>query len=358
MWPSKLRHPHRGERPDAPAGMAADGHLGGEVVAFPIPRRPGSTKAAAGSTPARPPALTLAPTTVSRAASTTDRTARSPVRRTTLRLVRDGVNGGPVNDASRTSDEAPSGGPASSPRPQVRRADPRSSRPPDLDGTASTLAPVEHALSSPDDPPLHPLLARRWSSRSFAPDRIVEEETLARCLQAARWASSTADTQPCRFIVGRRADSTFVGIRTALALHDRVWADRASVLLVTVARRCDDLGTPYRLSDYDLGQAVAQLTSQATASGLAVQQISRFEVDQIRTRFHIPDDFDPVTVLALGERAHPNTLPAPLPQRDRKRRTRRPLTRIAYSHTWGRPWSASSTTGRRPTSVRDPDLRP
>jgi hypothetical protein len=140
----------------------------------------------------------------------------------------------------------------------------------------------------------------------------------------------------------------------AIALHDRVWADRASVLLVTVARRCDDLGTPYRLSDYDLGLAVAQLTSQATASGLTVQQISRFEADQTRTRFDIPDDFDPVTVLALGERANPNALPAPLPQRERKRRTRRALSRIAFSHTCGRPWSASPTTARRPIRARDP----
>ena len=359
MWPSKLRPPHRGERPDAPTGMPADGHLGGEVVAFPVPRRPAAPKASAGSAPAPTPALTLAPTTASsaasRAAPTTVRTAKSPVRRTALRLVRDGVNGVPDNDAS--SDEAPSDGAASPPRPQVRPVASRRRRPSDLDGTASTLAPVEHALISPDDPSLHPLLARRWSSRSFAPDRIVAEETLARCLHAARWASSTANTQPCRFIVGRRADSTFVGIRNALALHDRVWADRASVLLVTVARRYDDLGTPYRLSDYDLGQAVAQLTCQATASGLTVQQISRFEVDQTRTRFHIPDDFDPVTVLALGERAHPNALPAPLPQRDRKRRTRRPVARIAYSHTWGRPWSASPTTGRRSTSARDPSRR-
>jgi nitroreductase len=355
MWPSKLRPPHRGDRPDAPTGMPADGHRGGEVVAFPVPRRPAAPKAAEGSTPAPTPAPTLAPPTASRAAPATVRTARSPVRRTALRLVRDGVNGEPDNGAS--SDEAPRERAATSPRPQVRPVAPRRRRPSGLDDTAATLAPVEHVLLSPDDPSLHPVLAKRWSSRSFAPDRIVEEETLARCLQAARWASSTANTQPCRFIVGRRADSTFVGIRNALALHDRVWADRASVLLVTVARRYDDLGSPYRLSDYDLGQAVAQLTCQATASGLTVQQISRFEVDQTRTRFHIPDDFDPVTVLALGERAHPNALPAPLAQRDRKRRTRRPVARIAYSRTWGRPWTASPTTSRRSTSAPDPSRR-
>ena len=43
-------------------------------------------------------------------------------------------------------------------------------------------------------PPIHPLIAERWSPRAFS-DRAVTEEQLEALLQAARWAPSCFNDQ-------------------------------------------------------------------------------------------------------------------------------------------------------------------
>ena len=48
---------------------------------------------------------------------------------------------------------------------------------------------------------IHDLLARRWSPRAFD-ERLVESGTVASLFEAARWAPSSSNEQPWRFIVG------------------------------------------------------------------------------------------------------------------------------------------------------------
>ena len=52
--------------------------------------------------------------------------------------------------------------------------------------------------------PIHELLKRRWSPIAFA-ERMVEREKLQSLLEAARWAPSSRNAQPWRFVVTTRA---------------------------------------------------------------------------------------------------------------------------------------------------------
>ncbi|MGH9704318.1 MAG: nitroreductase family protein, partial [Candidatus Acidiferrales bacterium] len=47
---------------------------------------------------------------------------------------------------------------------------------------------------------IHELLSQRWSPRAFC-DRPVEPEKLLSLLEAARWAPSSNNEQPWRFIL-------------------------------------------------------------------------------------------------------------------------------------------------------------
>ena len=51
------------------------------------------------------------------------------------------------------------------------------------------------------DPPIHELLARRWSPRAIDPDRPVPRGCLRTLLEAARVAPSCFNEQPWRFLV-------------------------------------------------------------------------------------------------------------------------------------------------------------
>ncbi len=98
-------------------------------------------------------------------------------------------------------------------------------------------------------------------------------------------------------------------------------------------------GKPNDWARYDLGQSVAHLSIQATALGLHVHQMAGFSQDQARAAFGIPEDYLPITVIAVGTVGSPDTLPEPLRTRELAERTRKPLASFVFGGTWGQPAS-------------------
>jgi nitroreductase len=184
---------------------------------------------------------------------------------------------------------------------------------------------------------IHPLLARRWSPRAFA-DRAIEEGDLLAMLEAARWAPSSRNEQPWRFIVARRhADpQLFARIRDCLAEGNRVWAADAAVLLVAVSStRFAYKDRPNGHAGHDVGQAMALLTVEAMAHELWVHQMGGFDRDCVRVAFGVPDGFEPITAAAIGHMGDPADLPSPLDEREAAPRNRRPLSESVFGGMWG-----------------------
>jgi nitroreductase len=177
---------------------------------------------------------------------------------------------------------------------------------------------------------IHELLARRWSPRAFAP-RPVEREKLTQLFEAARWAPSSYNAQPWAFIVTTREDAEgYNRLLSTLVDVNREWAQRAPVLILAVAKLdFDHAARPNRHALYDLGQAVGNLTVQATALDLHIHQMGGFDPRSARELFAIPTGYEPVAVLAVG---YQEGLPA-----DPTARTRKPLTDFVFSGSWGRP---------------------
>lgn len=157
--------------------------------------------------------------------------------------------------------------------------------------------------------PIHELLADRWSPRSFDVAFEVPEEHIVALLEAARWSPSAANLQPRRFLVARRGGLAFDLVAQALASGNEPWAASASLYVVTVALTAGADGKPYRWAEYDAGQAIAHLTVQAQALGLAVHQMGGFDPEAIRRDFDLPERAEPVTVSAIGRAAEADLLP-------------------------------------------------
>jgi nitroreductase len=176
---------------------------------------------------------------------------------------------------------------------------------------------------------IHELLARRWSPRAFSP-RPVEPEKLAQLFEAARWAPSSYNAQPWAFIVATREDAEgYTRLLSTLVEPNRQWARQAPVLILAVAKLdFNHVARPNRHTLYDLGQAVANFTVQATALDLHIHQMGGFDPGAARELFAIPKGYEPVSVLALGYQDEP---PA-----DLAARTRKPLTDFVFSGSWGR----------------------
>ncbi|MCE0486715.1 nitroreductase family protein [Ornithinimicrobium sediminis] len=174
--------------------------------------------------------------------------------------------------------------------------------------------------------PILEVLAERWSPRAFDPRGEVEDAAIDRALEAARWTPSANNSQPWRFVVARRGSPTFHLVHGSLAGVNRTWADKAAVLVVSIAEVADADGRPRPWSHYDLGQSVAYLTAQVHHDGLHAHQMAGFDTEALRAALSLPPRLDPVTVVAVGPLGDADALPEPLRERERAPRQRRAVT--------------------------------
>jgi nitroreductase len=183
--------------------------------------------------------------------------------------------------------------------------------------------------------PVHPLIAGRRSIRAFA-STSVEPETLASLMEAARWTPSSMNEQPWSFIVATKANKfDFDRLLGCLLEFNVQWAQHAPVLLLSVAKLTFASGELNRHAFHDVGQAIANLTFQATESGLVVHQIAGFDAEKARGEFSIPQDYEPVAAVAVGYPGNSAELPEKLRKKDASPRKRKPLTNFVFEGDWG-----------------------
>jgi nitroreductase len=185
--------------------------------------------------------------------------------------------------------------------------------------------------------PIHPLLANRWSPRAFAA-KPVEPAKLLAVFEAARWAASSANGQPWAFVVAQKDDAVaFAQMIDCLMPGNQGWASLAPVLILAFSRPTwpgeDRLN---RTAQHDVGMAAAMLSVQAEALGLRTHHMGGIVLDKIREVYAVPDDFDPVSAIALGYQGDIDLL---VEEKDRARepqpRTRKSLDEIVFARRFG-----------------------
>lgn len=184
--------------------------------------------------------------------------------------------------------------------------------------------------------PLHDLVANRWSPLAFS-ERIVSEGDLKILFEAARWAPSCYNDQPWHFIYAHRAQQeAFDRILGCLAETNQLWASRAAVLVISVTRTSFSAnGKPNAWAWHDVGLAVGNLLTQATAMGIYVHQMGGFDRAKAKDTLGVPDGHEAVTAFAIGYPGDPEILPEALRARELAPRQRKPQDQFVFPGTWG-----------------------
>ena len=178
-------------------------------------------------------------------------------------------------------------------------------------------------------------IRHRWSPRGFL-DKSVPVEVLRTVLEAARWAASSSNEQPWRYIVARREQpEEFSKLLSVLVEKNQLWAKGAPVLILSVAKRTTTSGRQNRHSLHDTGAASATLSIQAAELGLQIHQMGGFDQNKAREVFGIPEDFEPVAAMALGYPGTPETAPEDFRAGETSPRMRKPLSELAFSSKCG-----------------------
>jgi nitroreductase len=187
------------------------------------------------------------------------------------------------------------------------------------------------------DPSVHELIRARWSPRAFS-NRPVSDVDLKTILEAGRWAASSYNEQPWRFLVARKSDPAFERFLNLLMPANQAWAKDAQVLIITAAKRTfSHNGSPNRYGMHDAGQAFANMMLQATAVGLRMHGMGGFDHARARVELGIPDDYEVGAAAALGYFGSPDQLSEHYRKSELAPRTRKPLHEIAFAGEWANP---------------------
>lgn len=190
--------------------------------------------------------------------------------------------------------------------------------------------------SAPANHPILTELADRWSPVIFS-DRAVEPDKLERMFEAARWAASSGNEQPWSFVLAHKSEPELFDRLAACLLPGNAWAKAAPTLILSVARMVTSGSTnPNRYGFHDTGMAVGNLLAQATADGLFVHQMGGFDVEKARKDLGLPENHDPVAMVAIGYYGDQSTADQALKDREKRPRARKRLDEFVFHGLWGK----------------------
>ena len=189
---------------------------------------------------------------------------------------------------------------------------------------------------APTEVAIDPLLAGRWSPRAIS-NKAVSREQLHSVLEAARWAPSSYNMQPWRFVVFDRNhdQAAFDKAFATLVPFNQGWNANVPVLICVLAQTLTAKGDVNRTAPYDAGAAAFSLVLQAHSLGLAAHQMSGFDTAAFRDTFSPPDDVEVIAMISLGHPGDPATLDDALRERELGPRARVAIGEIAFDGAWG-----------------------
>lgn len=183
---------------------------------------------------------------------------------------------------------------------------------------------------------LNDLIARRWSPRAFDPSKTIEKSTLISILEAGRWAASSSNLQPWRFIVAPKDNpAEFQKALSVIKEGNQAWAQHAGVLMIGVIHKYRNSEVLNRHASHDLGLAIGQMILQALDHDIYARMMGGFYPDQAREVYNIPDEYEPFTAIAFGYKTLDlGYLNEGHREKELATRERQPLSALVYSGSW------------------------
>lgn len=182
--------------------------------------------------------------------------------------------------------------------------------------------------------PILNLIKDRWSSRAMSSQPLSDQE-IRSLFEAARWAPSSYNNQPWRFIIAQRDTPEWNTFLELLYEPNRVWAHRAGILIVVISRTLFFFNDTFsRTHSFDTGAALENLALQGSDMGLVVHGMEGFDYERAKTVLKIPTEYAVEAMFAIGKPAPITVLPEILQSREVPS-DRKPVKDLVYKGTFG-----------------------
>lgn len=185
------------------------------------------------------------------------------------------------------------------------------------------------------------MLYERWSARAMSGESLSREE-LMRLFEAARWAPSSFNEQPWRFVYAKRNTPQWRPFLELLDDFNQKWARHAAALVIVASRNSfEKSGKPSRTHSFDTGAAWQNLALQGRAMNLVVHAMAGFDYRAAARCVDLTDEFQVEAMIAVGRPAEREVLEKEM-QEEEVPTKRRSIHELAFE---GQLPRAPQTTG-------------
>ncbi len=180
--------------------------------------------------------------------------------------------------------------------------------------------------------PIDPLFLHRRSLRAMTGETI-KKELLFSLFEAARWAPSSYNSQPWRFLYAMRETEAFSLFFSFLVEFNQGWCKNASSLVLVLSHKVLAKGKPSITHSFDTGAAVENLSLQGMLHNLVVHSMQGFNYERAQKELKIPSEYQVEAMIAVGIPADKEVLSKELQEKEVPSQ-RKPLEQILCEGTF------------------------
>ncbi|MBN2263610.1 MAG: nitroreductase family protein [Prolixibacteraceae bacterium] len=182
---------------------------------------------------------------------------------------------------------------------------------------------------------IQPIVEKRYSPRAYD-SKQLSIETIESLFEAARWAASSRNSQPWRFIYATPdQNETWDKLFDCLIPFNQEWVKSAPFLMLALVQKIDPERNVERKNvAYDLGLAMGNFTMQASHLGIYLRNMGGFSVQKAIDHFNIPEMFEPVIMVTAGYLGNEENLPDHLVVPKGNQRSRKSIDSIIFDGNW------------------------
>lgn len=144
------------------------------------------------------------------------------------------------------------------------------------------------------------IFINRWSPRAMSGEPITDDELMS-LFEAARWAPSSYNNQPWRFVYAKRNTIHWDALFNLMVPFNQQWTKNAAALMVVASKKTFDLNNkPSRTHSFDTGAAWENLALQASINGLVAHGMEGFDYEKAHKTLNFPDEYQIEAMIAVG----------------------------------------------------------
>tara|TARA_Y100000310_G_C20604240_1_gene774687 strand:- start:483 stop:1058 length:576 start_codon:yes stop_codon:yes gene_type:complete len=153
---------------------------------------------------------------------------------------------------------------------------------------------------------ISPMFYTRWSPRAMQ-GKLTKKELLP-LFEAARWAPSSFNGQPWKFIIAiGKEKEKFLGF---LNEFNQAWCKSSAALVVILSRKNFEYNNKANMHhSFDTGSAWCSLALEGARRGLVVHGMAGFDFAKVKRVLKIPNKYNVEAMCAIGKLADKSVLP-------------------------------------------------